>query len=115
MSYHRECPLDERDAGHHGDIREDGRAALLTEVSVNRLPTIARVMKRLELSLNRESRFWNSDQDRESRPRLLLTVLAMAYSDKGRVCIRRIANLAAKTATGHFSHSTLLPFALLRV
>jgi hypothetical protein len=101
--------FDERDARHHGDIREDGRAALRTEVSVDRLPTIARVVKRLELSLNRQSRFWNSDEDRESRPRLLLTVLAMAYSDKGGVCIRRIANLAAQAATGHFWHLSLLP------
>jgi hypothetical protein len=39
--------FDERDAGHHSGIREDGRAAFWAEVSVNRLTAIARVMKRL--------------------------------------------------------------------
>jgi hypothetical protein len=39
--------LDERDARHCRGIREDGRAALWTEVSVNRLTTFAGVMKSL--------------------------------------------------------------------
>jgi hypothetical protein len=39
-------------AWHCRDIGEDGRAALRAEVSVNRLTAIARVMKRLNSSLN---------------------------------------------------------------
>jgi hypothetical protein len=49
--------LDERDARHSRSIREDWRAALRTEVSINRLTGFAGVMKSLWLSLDRQRRF----------------------------------------------------------
>ena len=44
--------FDKGDSGHDGDVREDWRAAFRTEVSLNRLTTIAGIVKRLDPSLN---------------------------------------------------------------
>ena len=99
--------LDEPDVRHHGDVREDRRSALVTEVSVDRLTTIAGVVKCLKRPLNRYCGFRYSDQHRKGRPRLLLTVLAMAHRDNGGFSGRRIANLPAETTAGHFTHFLL--------
>ena len=44
--------FDKGDPGQDGGVREDWRAAFRTEVSLNRLTTIAGVVKRLNPSLN---------------------------------------------------------------
>ena len=55
--------LDEGNARHHGGVSENGRTALGTEVSINCLATIPRVMKRLKLPLERHWRFWDADEN----------------------------------------------------
>jgi hypothetical protein len=96
--------VDKGDAGHHGNFQEDWRAAFWTEVALDRLTTIARIMIRLSLSLNGHCRPWNGDQGGEGRSRLLLAILAMAYDNKSRVCSSQIANLATETVSTHFTH-----------
>jgi hypothetical protein len=68
------------------------------------LTTVALVVEYFQPSLGLHCRFRNSDQDREGRSRLFLTVSAMAHPDEGGFCIRRIPNLAAQTAACHFNH-----------
>jgi hypothetical protein len=75
-----------------------------------RLTAVALVVECLKPPLKRHCRLWNSNEDRKSRPRLLLAVLAMAYSDKRRLPICRIPNLTAQTSTGQFWHFSLLWF-----
>ena len=57
--------------------------------------------------LMRHCRFRNSYQNRKGRSRLLLTMLAMANPDEGRIRIREVSNLPAETTAGHFTHVTL--------
>ena len=44
--------LDEGNARHHGGVSENGRTALGTKVSVNRLTAVPCVVKRFKLPLN---------------------------------------------------------------
>jgi hypothetical protein len=44
--------FDEGDAWHHGDVGENGRTTLRTEVSINCLTAIPYVVKRLKPPLN---------------------------------------------------------------
>src|SRR6516162_6944188 len=93
--------FDEHGVRHHGDVRGDRRSALRTEVSVDRLTTIAGVVKCLNRPLNRYCRSRYSDHHREGRSRLLLTVLAMAHRDDGGFSRRGIANLPTETTASH--------------
>ena len=99
--------LDKGDSRHDGGIREDWRPALRAKVSLNGLAAIARVVERLELSLNRHRWFRNSDQHRECGSSLPLTVGAVAHADENGICIRRVPDVAAETAAGQFRHSIL--------
>jgi hypothetical protein len=92
---------------HDGGVREDWRSALGTKVSLNGLAAVARVVERLELSLNRHRWFRNADQHRERGSSLPLTVGAVAHANEDRICIRRISDVAAETAAGQFRHSIL--------
>jgi hypothetical protein len=109
--------LDKGDSRHDGGIRKDWRPALRTKVSLNGLAAIARVVERLELSLNRHRWFRNSDQHRERGSSLPLTVGAVAHADEDRICIRRVPDVAAETAAGQFRHSILprLVFTLIDI
>jgi len=55
--------LDEGNTRHHGGVSENGRTALGTEVSINRLAAIPRVMKRLKLPLDGHRRFWDANEN----------------------------------------------------
>ena len=69
--------FNEAEFGHDGNLGGDWRSALWTEVSLNQLTTIASVVKRLKLALNRNCRFRDSNLDRESRS------LIAAYTQLG--------------------------------
>ena len=75
--------FNEAELGNDGNIGDNWRPAVWTELSLNRLTTIASAVKRLKMALNRNCRFWNSNLDRESRSTLLLTVLAVAHHNNG--------------------------------
>jgi hypothetical protein len=80
--------FNEAEFGHDGNVGEDWRSTLWTEISFNRLTSIASAVERLKLALNRNCRFRDSNVDRESRSTLLLTILAMAHHNKGGISSR---------------------------
>jgi hypothetical protein len=104
--------LDKGDSRHDGGIREDWRPALRTKVSLNGLAAVARIVERLELSLNRHRWLRNSDEHRERGSSLPLTVGAVAPADENRICIGRVPDVAAETAAGQFRHVHLPQFVI---
>jgi hypothetical protein len=55
--------FNETEFWHDGNLGGDWRSALWTEFSLNRLTTIASVVERLDLALNRNCRFRHSNLD----------------------------------------------------